>query len=52
LKYCEVGTEGCFIFKVETEAQPLADKYGLCVPIQQCNVLAARLPGGGTCIPK
>lgn len=51
-KWCQAGTEGCFVFKVQPEAQPLADTYGICLALAECNALATRLPGGGTCIPK
>ncbi len=41
----------CFTFKVEPEAQPIADKNGLCIPLALCQALAQSLPGGGTCTP-
>jgi hypothetical protein len=51
-QWCKAGTDGCFLFSVEMAAQTLADNYGMCLPIAECTALAARLPGGGTCIPK
>lgn len=43
------ASEGCFIFKVEAEHQMVADATGFCVPYQECQALAASLPGGGFC---
>lgn len=45
---CSTGT-GCFVFKVQPAAQPLADTDGLCLPAAVCLDLAANLPGGGAC---
>jgi hypothetical protein len=45
---CPNGS-GCFIFKVQPIAQPLADNEGLCMPKAACLELAASYPGGGTC---
>ena len=46
---CCPAAEGCFTFTVEAEAQALSDKNGTCIPLAQCQALAAGLPGGGTC---
>lgn len=43
--------DGCFRFSVEAGAQPVANEFGLCMPLAQCQALAAGLPGGGTCTP-
>lgn len=45
---CPSGS-GCFIFKVQPAAQPLADNEGLCMPKAACLELATSYPGGGTC---
>jgi hypothetical protein len=46
------GPFGCFIFAVEPEAQPIANQYGICLPVSKCQALATQLPGGGTCTPQ
>jgi len=46
---CDKGL-GCFIYTVEPEAQPLADRHGYCLPLDTCQKTAADLPGGGKCI--
>jgi len=50
-KKCSNAGEGCFVYNVEPSAQPLADLLGLCVPMARCTALAAKLPGGGFCVP-
>ena len=45
---CASG-EGCFIFKVEAAHQKVADATGFCVPLKECQAMAANLPGGGFC---
>lgn len=45
---CPLGS-GCFIYRVEPEAQREADEEGFCFPLEQCRALAERLPGGGRC---
>lgn len=48
---CKDTSLGCFIFTVQPEAQPLADKGGLCVPKAVCQELAtSAYPGGGSCV--
>ncbi len=49
--HCTQG-QGCFKFKVEADAQAIADLYGVCLPLAQCQALATGLPGGGTCTPQ
>lgn len=49
-RICAIG-QGCFTFKVQSEAQAEADRFGMCVPMDECQALAANLPGGGTCTP-
>ena len=46
---CSIAGTGCFTFTVEPEAQALANENGACLPLAQCQALAAGLPGGGTC---
>jgi hypothetical protein len=46
------GPFGCFIFTVEPEAQPIANQYGICLPVSKCQAVATQLPGGGTCTPQ
>ncbi|MFO0548136.1 MAG: hypothetical protein U0271_07095 [Polyangiaceae bacterium] len=41
--------EACFVFTVDEASQPLADKWGLCLPTATCQAAAAELPGGGKC---
>lgn len=41
---------GCFIYEVEANAQPVADKIGFCLALEYCQGAAAKLPGGGKCI--
>jgi hypothetical protein len=48
---CKNAGEGCFVYKVEAEAQMLADLHGLCIPLTRCNALASKLQGGGFCVP-
>ena len=43
------SSEGCFIFKVEAAHQTVADATGFCVPLKECQAMAANLPGGGFC---
>lgn len=43
--------KACFTFAVEPAAQPLADRHGVCLPLDECHALAAGLPGGGRCTP-
>jgi hypothetical protein len=45
------GAVGCFLFTVEPQAQTIADVFGTCMPLAQCQAMAAQLPGGGTCTP-
>jgi hypothetical protein len=48
---CGSTADGCFLFKVQAEAQAVADNYGLCVPKAMCKELASQTyPGGGTCL--
>ena len=42
---------GCFVYSVQTAAQPDANIRGICVPLAQCQALAQGLPGGGVCTP-
>jgi hypothetical protein len=44
------GGDGCFVFRVEPEAQPLADELGYCLPLSECMAAAENLPGGGFCV--
>jgi hypothetical protein len=46
---CTDPGQACFVYRVEPEAQAIADDWGLCFPVEQCRALAARLPGGGRC---
>jgi len=46
------ATESCFIFVVDSAAQPTADKHGLCIDTTQCQAIAAGYPGGAKCVPK
>lgn len=41
--------KGCFTFKVEPAHQAVADTVGFCLPLKECQALAANLPGGGFC---
>jgi hypothetical protein len=41
--------QGFFKFRVEADAQPVADLNGYCLPIAVCQAAAAGLPGGGIC---
>jgi hypothetical protein len=45
---CGAGL-GCFVYKVQPEAQAYADEWGICFPQATCENMAANLPGGGTC---
>ena len=45
---CSVS-DGCFIFSVEPEHQKVADATGFCLPLAECQAIAAKLPGGGRC---
>jgi hypothetical protein len=45
------GLFGCLTFTVEPDAQQIADRYGLCLPVATCQSVAANLPGGATCSP-
>ena len=47
--YGGLGADGCFTYKVQPEAQAVADEHGVCVPMATCKALAVSLPGGGTC---
>lgn len=47
-----LASEGCFRFTVDTDAQALANQHGVCLPTSECQAMAARYPGGGTCLPK
>lgn len=40
---------GCFTYKVQAEAQKVADENGFCLPASYCKSAAASLPGGGKC---
>jgi hypothetical protein len=46
---CKTGT-ACLLFKVEPEAQAMADEHGHCFSTTACQALADKLPGGGTCL--
>lgn len=46
--HCDPG-QSCFRFTVEPDAQALADLHGWCFGPDECNAIAAGLPGGGTC---
>jgi hypothetical protein len=46
---CSNANNDCFAFKVQPEAQALADKYALCVPKAACPELQSQYPGGGKC---
>jgi hypothetical protein len=48
---CTKAGTGCFLYGVESGAQAVADDNGYCLPIDQCQAMAASLPGGGTCMP-
>ncbi len=39
----------CFVFKVQSSTQALADEGGYCMPSAQCQAAASSLPGGGFC---
>jgi hypothetical protein len=41
--------QGCLNFTVEPTAQALANEWGICLPSDLCNAVAAGLPGGATC---
>jgi hypothetical protein len=45
---CEAGSS-CFRFTVQTSAQGGADAHGVCLSTDQCQDMAANLPGGGSC---
>lgn len=47
----DAGTQGqsCLTFTVQTDAQALADQWGICLPGPLCQAAAAGLPGGATC---
>lgn len=47
---CKDLTTACFVYKVEPEAQQVADANGHCLPMAMCNALATQLPGGGKCV--
>lgn len=47
---CDPGNK-CFIFSDPPDAQALADQFGLCLPLSECQALAAGYPGGATCVP-
>lgn len=42
--------EGCFLFTVEPEMQPIADEHGHCIAIGRCLDTAGQLPGGAECL--
>lgn len=44
-----VGGSGCFTFTVQASVQGDADQDGVCLPLAQCQAIAANLPGGGRC---
>jgi hypothetical protein len=46
---CSNPNHACFSFKVEPEAQAMADGYSFCVPKVACPELLSNYPGGGTC---
>lgn len=48
-KPCPNMSDRCFTFRVQPQAQPLADMYGVCLPRAVCEDLAMNYPGGGTC---
>jgi len=43
------GGNAVFTFTVDPASQPVADRYGRCMPVAMCQALAANLPGGGRC---
>ncbi len=46
---CPSG-QSCFSFKVQADAQAIADStYTFCLPTEECQATAANLPGGGYC---
>ena len=45
----DYATQSCFTYVVQSEAQPVADTAGICLPKADCNALAQALPGGGKC---
>ncbi len=45
------ANNGCFTYVVQPEAQADADQAGICLPLDQCNALAQKIPGGGKCTP-
>jgi hypothetical protein len=48
---CASASDGCFSFKVQPEAQAVADFYGICLPKTTCQELASSAYlGGGTCL--
>lgn len=48
---CQDPERSCFSFTVDGENQTLADEHGFCMLHDDCEGLAAVLPGGGTCYP-
>jgi hypothetical protein len=46
---CAAGY-GCFRFNTELGAVPVATRYAYCLPVGECQLAAANLPGGGTCV--
>jgi hypothetical protein len=45
---CTVGSS-CFRYTVQPAAQVGANGHGVCLPTNECQDMAANLPGGGTC---
>lgn len=45
------GSNACFTYIVEPDAQSDADGAGICLPTDACNALASQIPGGGKCGP-
>lgn len=43
------GGMSCFTFKVQPDAQPIADKAGYCIPTAACQAAASSYPGGANC---
>jgi hypothetical protein len=47
---CPAG-DGCFVFSVQADAQALANEYGECMPLAECQAAAKSYQGGGVCHP-
>lgn len=51
LTFCHLSGNKCFSYKVQADAQDIADQNSFCLPANLCDDMAQNLPGGGFCSP-